>query len=140
MKIAKTNYKKVKVSLQHGVPTVEVSINKQKRRGSWLVIAITGRLTRFAIQKPLCPIYSCFVQKPCFVEKVKEGRLGLRGRGGKQEMRLIYFQYISIFFNIFSIYFQYIPVHFQDNVFLEENSKGRRSGPREGGGEQESAT
>ena len=113
MKIDKTN-QKVKVSLQHDVPTVEVSINKQQRRGSWVVIAITGGLTRFAIQKPLCPIYSCFVQKQCFVEKVKEGRLGLRG---KQEMRLIYFQYISIFFNIFRYNFNIFQYIFRTMFF-----------------------
>ena len=115
MKIAKTNYKKVKVSLQHGVPTVEVSINKQKRRGSWLVIAITGRLTRFAIQKPLCPIYPysetpvsnifLFCSETMFCRKSKRGKIRFE-REARDAFNIfsIYFDIFQYIFNIFSIY------------------------------------
>ena len=120
MKIAKTNYKKVKVSLQHGVPTVEVSINKQKRRGSWLVIAITGRLTRFAIQKPLCPIYPysetpvsnifLFCSETMFCRKSKRGKIRFEreGRGARDAFNIfsIYFDIFQYIFNIFQYIFR----------------------------------
>ena len=75
-----------------------------------------------------------------FCRKSKRGKIRFEREG--REARDA-FNIFSIYFDIFqyiSIYFQYIPVHFQDNVFLEENSKGRRSGLREEVGEQESAT